>query len=427
MVMVQLMPVHRGVQVRHSPWPHGATQYWRSGEMSVIASALPGDRPVAMTIVVGAGSALAHEPKPGAAHYLEHVIAMQGGGSLARRLLSLGGAFRALTSHTYTAFSYECAGDEWDVALPVLLDGVVAPVFSEADVDNQRQNILTEIATVEGDPEELVQTELYNLMFNHHPMRFEVLGNSRAVSTMRGTDLRRFHSATYTPRNMVLTVVGAVDPQRVQNAVASMRKDSVRIRPTRSGATSSGRPEMGATGPHRRERLVSLYVPHLCVGFRDPRVPVRGTDLALRDVTAEIVLGAVFDEDVVQALRNEGAVEGRLHREHYGHETFAVFLVRLETRRPERAEELLAAAVERVIRCGLSTQQIDDQRAVGIRKLWEGMLDPLAVGLGLGQLELLGLTVQQLHATWERVTAWQVNERLHECFTEANKCVAVVR
>ena len=52
-------------------------------------------------------------------------------------------------------------------------------------------------------------------LFDHHPIRVPIAGTRESISHITADTLYACHKAFYTPSNMVLTVAGNVDAQRV--------------------------------------------------------------------------------------------------------------------------------------------------------------------------------------------------------------------
>lgn len=68
---------------------------------------------------------------------------------------------------------------------------------------------------IEDDPEWRAYMALVESLYEHHPVRTSVAGTVESISHITHETLYACHKAFYDPANMVLTVAGNVDPERI--------------------------------------------------------------------------------------------------------------------------------------------------------------------------------------------------------------------
>ena len=150
----------------------------------------------------------------GIAHYLEHKMFDLPDKDVSARLAELGANVNAFTSYDLTAYYFSCT-EHFDKCLDLLLEFVSTPYFTDESVEKERGIIDQEIGMNLDAPDSVVFERLMEGMYHHHQIRIPILGTSESIREITPELLALCHRAFYTPGNMVLCVVGDVDPEQV--------------------------------------------------------------------------------------------------------------------------------------------------------------------------------------------------------------------
>src|SRR5881394_2987821 len=114
---------------------------------------LPSVRSVSLGYYLRSGSAVESEEHGGASHFLEHLVfkgtARRSTSDIAQVVDILGGDVDAFTGKEYTAFYAHVLDEQVDTAIDLLTDLIVAPRFTDEDIESERSVILEEIKMVE--------------------------------------------------------------------------------------------------------------------------------------------------------------------------------------------------------------------------------------------------------------------------------------
>ena len=156
-----------------------------------------------------------YEVPAGIAHYLEHKLFDLPDRDVSAELAELGANVNAFTSYDMTAYYFSCT-ENFDQALDLLLEFVSTPYFTEESVEKERGIIDQEIGMNLDAPDSVVFERLMEGMYRHHEIRVPVLGTSESIRRITPEHLNLCHRAFYTPGNMILCVVGDVDPEQVK-------------------------------------------------------------------------------------------------------------------------------------------------------------------------------------------------------------------
>ncbi len=269
------------------------------GGLRVVTESMPSSRSAAVGVWVGIGNR--DEPKrlAGVSHFLEHLLfkgsSTRTSRDIAEGIDATGGDLNAFTSKEYTAFHARVPAWELDFGLDTLLDVIVDPGFSDAEVDAERQVILEELAWSADTPDDVVHGVLAESLFPDHPLGWEVLGSQESVRSMSAADIRAFHHEWYRRANLVFSVVGPIDHDEVVNRVDSaLAGVAAGQRPHRMAPEGEIRPLM------HTER--SIEQSHLAQGWR---APGQHSDDRYTLAVASQLLGGGWSSRLFQEIREK--------------------------------------------------------------------------------------------------------------------------
>ena len=150
----------------------------------------------------------------GVAHYLEHKLFDMPGRDITAEFAALGAVPNAFTGYDMTAYHFFCT-DHFYENLRLLMDFVTTPYFTKESVEKEQGIIGQEIDMNIDSPDTRVFENLMEAMYVHHPIRVPILGTNASIRQITPQVLSLCHNAFYRPENMLLCVIGDVDPEKV--------------------------------------------------------------------------------------------------------------------------------------------------------------------------------------------------------------------
>ena len=232
----------------------------------VVTEYMPGLKSASIGIWVNVGGRHERADQNGIAHFLEH-MAFKGTKrrsplQIAEAIEDVGGYINAYTSREMTAYYARVLEDDVALALDVLSDIVLNPVFDPSEIEIERGVILQEIGQVLDTPDDVVFDWLQEVAYPEQPLGRTILGPAERVSAFQRSDLRDFVAEHYRADNMILSVAGAFD----HDAILAMAEQLFAHLPKQDG-----QPIVPATfsGGERRE-IKSLEQVHLALAFETP-------------------------------------------------------------------------------------------------------------------------------------------------------------
>ena len=176
----------------------------------------------------------------GISHFIEHMVFKgtkhRSAEQIARQVDSIGGNMDAFTAKECISFSIKVLDEHLPIALDVLSDLVLNPVFDAQDISRERGVILEEIKMDEDNPDYLVHEIFTQNFWKDHPLGRPILGTRDTVKRFDRTPVCDFYSQRFSPGNMIITAAGYLNHDRFVELVAQRFQD---MKPMSNGFHSS--------------------------------------------------------------------------------------------------------------------------------------------------------------------------------------------
>ena len=187
----------------------------------------------AMTLWVLFGTGSKYETKRinGISHFLEHLF-FKGtkhrpkAGQVNRELDRLGAQSNAFTSKEYTGYYVKAASKHFDVALDIVADILIEPLFKKEEIEKERGVILQEISMFEDDPRRQSFDLFEELLYGDQPAGWDTAGYPSTVKNITRDDVVHYKESHYLTSNAVVAVAGNVDApaafRKIEKAFSKM-------------------------------------------------------------------------------------------------------------------------------------------------------------------------------------------------------------
>jgi len=164
---------------------------------------------------VNAGCRHERVEQNGIAHFLEH-MAFKGTKTrsaldIAESLENVGGFMNAYTSREMTAYYARVLEEDVPLALDVISDIVLNPIFDARELEVERGVILQEIGMTLDTPDDIIFDWLQETAYPDQPMGRSILGPAQHIRDFKREAFEEFVGHHYVPGEMILAAAGAVD------------------------------------------------------------------------------------------------------------------------------------------------------------------------------------------------------------------------
>jgi len=164
--------------------------------------------------ILNIGSRDETKEQEGLAHFWEH-MAFKGTQKrktfhILNRLESLGGELNAYTTKEKICFYASTLKEHYAKAADLLFDITFNSTFPQKQIEKERQVILEEMAMYRDSPEDSIQDELDELVFENHALGRNILGTETTVGNFSHMDFIDFISTRLDTSQIVFSVVGNI-------------------------------------------------------------------------------------------------------------------------------------------------------------------------------------------------------------------------
>ncbi len=174
---------------------------------------------VSTRLYVGAGSTYEKPEEAGISHVLEHMVfkgtTTRPKNAISQEVEAAGGYLNAATSYDYTVYITDMPDRHWKLGMDVVRDMAFNPSLDPAELESEKDVIVAELKRGEDDPgsrmfKNLISRSLQGTTYEH-----PVIGFEKTVRSLTVQNLRDYIARYYQPQNMLLVVVGNVEPTDV--------------------------------------------------------------------------------------------------------------------------------------------------------------------------------------------------------------------
>ena len=155
----------------------------------------------------------------GIAHFLEHkMFEKEDESDVSNKFAELGLEVNAYTDYTETVYLFY-GSSNLEAGINLLLDFVQNPYFNKESIENEKGIIKQELLMYLDSPKERLHNGLMENMFKKYPLRYDVGGTVESIFNITPELLYKCHNTFYHPSNMILVIVGDVDPIYIRDIV----------------------------------------------------------------------------------------------------------------------------------------------------------------------------------------------------------------
>jgi predicted Zn-dependent peptidase len=185
----------------------------------IVTEAMPYVRSVSLGIWIGCGSRVEQGPENGLSHFIEHMVfkgtKSRSAEEIARSVDSVGGGLDAFTSKELVSFNTKVLDQHLPIALDVLADLVLNPLFRPEDIEKERGVILEEIKMEADQPEFVLHEAFIGNFWKNHGLGKPILGTKETVKKFGQEMLLNFYDRVYSPKNILITAAGNLDHDEI--------------------------------------------------------------------------------------------------------------------------------------------------------------------------------------------------------------------
>nr|WP_283945667.1 pitrilysin family protein [Paenibacillus amylolyticus] len=349
----------------------------------------------------------------GIAHFLEHKMFEEPTGDIFATFASHGASANAFTSFDQTVYLFS-ATEYVNENIQTLVDFVQNPYFTDQNVEKEKGIIGQEIDMYADNPDWRVYFGLIEAMYQKHPVHIDIAGTVESIRTITKEMLYECYNTFYHPSNMLLFVVGGVDPQEVIDMVRS-NQEQKDYKPQGS-IQRFFEPEPEQVGEARRESKLAVSLPKCLFGFKETDVGLTGEQLLRRDMTTQLMMDLLFGSStrLFQKLYDEDLISDSFGHEYNSSPQYAFSAIGGDTKDPDQLLARIREEVDAIVEKGFESTDFERARKKKIGGYLRMLNSPENIAHEFTRQQFRGGDFFNMLPLYESITLEDVNLRLRE-------------
>ncbi|WP_113929955.1 pitrilysin family protein [Bacillus sp. P14.5] len=270
----------------------------------------------------------------GIAHFLEHKLFEKEDEDVFQKFSKQGASANAFTSFTRTAYLFSSTS-EVEKNLETLIDFVQAPYFTESTVEKEKGIIGQEITMYDDNADWRLYFGVIQNMYHNHPVKIDIAGTIESISHITKDMLYQCYETFYHPSNMLMFIVGAVEPEKIINQV----RDNQRKKDYKEMSEIKRRFDEEPVEAAEKNQVLHMNVqtPKCLVGVKAVNTDLQGKDMLRHELSMNIALDMLFGKSSENyfSLYNDGLIDETFHYDFTQESGFGFAILGGDTEQPD--------------------------------------------------------------------------------------------
>lgn len=354
-----------------------------------------------------------HQVPDGIAHFLEHKMFEEPEGDIFATFSSNGASANAFTSFDQTVYLFSATERIYD-NLETLVNFVQHPYFTDENVNKEKGIISQEINMYNDNPDWRSYFGLIEALYSKHPVHIDIAGTVESIHTITKETLYECYHAFYHPSNMLLFVVGGVEPEKVFELVRS--NQSAKTYEPQGEIDRLFEQEPSTVANPRKEMKLAVSLPKCLFGFKETRLGLTGEALLRHDLESKLMLDMLFGSStqLYQKLYDEGLISDSFGHEYNSSPQYAFSAIGGDTKDPDQLLARIREEVEAIKQQGFEESHFERARKKRIGGYLRMLNSPENIAHEFTRHRFRGSDLFEVLPVYESITLEDVNRRLQE-------------
>ncbi|AZR74820.1 zinc protease [Anoxybacter fermentans] len=360
----------------------------------------------------------------GIAHFLEHKMFEDEDVNVFDKFAYYGANVNAYTTYTTTSYFFDTC-DNFAECLELLLDFVQYLYLTDETVEKEKGIIAQEILMYEDDPDWMAYLNLLKALFHVHPVREDIAGTIESISQINRELILKCYNIFYHPSNMILFVVGDLDPEWVFELVYENQiKKDYTIQPFIERFYPN---EPKTIFKKRVESSMPVSRPIYKLGFKEQKTGEDGNLLLKKELATNMLLEILVGKgsELYQKLYASGLIDDSFSISYSGERDHGMTVLGGQTSDPERLHAALIEGIQ------AKMGQIKEEELERVRKRLIGDYITIFDSLSSIVQNFIAYHFRNMNLFHElkilnEITLDYLEERFEEHFNLANHAVSII-
>ncbi|QQZ60279.1 insulinase family protein [Paenibacillus sonchi] len=347
----------------------------------------------------------------GIAHFLEHKMFEEPEGDIFATFASNGASANAFTSFDQTVYLFS-ATENIETNLSTLVDFVQRPYFTDENVEKEKGIIGQEINMYADNPDWRVYFGLIEAMYSKHPVHIDIAGTIESIATITKETLYTCYNSFYHPSNMLLFVVGGVDPEQVFELIRNNQNGKSYGKQGEIQRIFEEEPVQVAAKV--KESKLAVSMPKMLFGFKEKVEGLTGEAAVRRDLTTKLMLDLLLGSSTAlyQKLYDEELISDSFGHEFNSSPQYAFSAIGGDTKDTDLLLKRIKEEINLVLASGFAEKDFERARKKKIGGYLRMLNSPESIAHEFTRYQFRGGNLFEVLPLYESITLEEVNERL---------------
>ncbi|MBC2263040.1 insulinase family protein [Listeria booriae] len=294
----------------------------------------------------------------GIAHFLEHKLFEKEDGDVFFKFGEKGAFTNAFTSFTRTAYLFSSTSNV-EENLETLVDFVQEPYFTEETVEKEKGIIGQEIQMYDDDADFRVYFGAIENMYHHHPVKIDIAGTVESIADIDKDLLYLCYNTFYHPSNMILFIVGNVDPEQAIDQVRAnqAKKTFAPAKPIKRHFPD----EPKSVSVPKKTLKFPVQIAKNLVAIKEDIGLLRGKEAVQHEMTGDIMLELLFGTTSAAYLDlyDQGIIDDTFGFDYSLQDSFSFVLIGGDAKNPDLQESKIKETLENAIQTGFNEADLE--------------------------------------------------------------------
>lgn len=362
----------------------------------------------------------------GIAHFLEHKMFEEPEGDVFAKFASKGASANAFTSFDRTVYLFS-ATEHLKDNITTLIDFVQNPYFTDENVEKEKGIIGQEIKMYRDHADWRAYFGLIEALYKVHPVHIDIAGTVESIGRITKETLYECYNTFYHPENMMVFIVGGVDPEEIMELIRSNQ------------AAKSFKPqgtihrffdeEPAEVREKNRVAELPVSLPKCLIGFKEKPSGLKGRELLKLELATKVMLDAVFSpsSDLYQGLYDDNLISDSFGSEYNLAAEYAFSVVGGDTRDPDELLARIKGTLETLRTSGIPQEVFERSRRKKMGGFLRMLNSPESMANEFTKYAFKDIDLFDILPVYEQLTLEDINGRLQEHFDWEHSSVSIVK
>ncbi len=330
----------------------------------IIFVPVEGTKSVTTLVMYPVGSRYETEKMSGVSHYVEHLM-FKGTKKrpntlkLTREIDRLGAHYNAFTSKEYTGYYITTDVNFSHIAIDILSDMLFDSLYDPKEMEREKGVIVEEIKMYKDNPMMNIDNIFEDLMYEGSPLGRDIAGTAKHVLGYNRKDVLGFKDKYYEPKNMIITVAGAVDEKTkelVKQYFGSRKNKKSPSKSFKPYCFGSEKKEDRLLIQHKETDQAQLMIGFPGFKYDDKRNVIEG-------VMSTILGGSMSSRLFIQIRERRGlAYMIRSGSDNFRDTGYVYVRAGLDAKNINKAIGVIKSEIEKIVKNGVTKKELEDAK-----------------------------------------------------------------